>query len=376
MKKVLIVQPGFFPAKNYGGPPVSVRNLCFSLSESFEFYIMTQNRELHKKEPLISENKKWYSFENTKVRYLNSNEFILHRFSKIADEINPDILYLQSLFDIKIVLPTIYFARKNKMKLLIAPRGELLTGALKKKWKKIPYIYMLKFLLPKNVIFQGTSYEEVEALKKFYKNKQRIYLKNLPSPKKIDFNKSKKKNLITKFIFLSRIVRKKNLKYALEILKDIKKPIEFDIYGPIEDENYWKECLEIIKQLPSNIKVRYCGIVDNENVNEVFYKYDFFLFPTVSENYGHAIVEAMSSDCPVIISDNTPWNNINEYHSGFAISLNQKHSFIKIINEVCDKNQSEYDEIILNNKKFVKEVVNDDSSIKQYYEFFRSEASE
>ncbi|MDB1710393.1 glycosyl transferase family 1, partial [Enterococcus casseliflavus] len=72
MKKVLIIQAGFFPAKNYGGPPVSIKNLCLALDGLFDFYIVTQNKELHEKEPLLANNNIWHYMWNINVKYLNA----------------------------------------------------------------------------------------------------------------------------------------------------------------------------------------------------------------------------------------------------------------------------------------------------------------
>ena len=50
MKKnrILIITEGFFPGKNYGGPPVSVNNFC-SLMEGFECFIVTRDHDLGEK---------------------------------------------------------------------------------------------------------------------------------------------------------------------------------------------------------------------------------------------------------------------------------------------------------------------------------------
>ena len=67
-----------------------------------------------------------------------------------------------------------------------------------------------------------------------------------------------------KFVFVSRIHPKKNLISAIEYMKDIKGKVVFDIYGPIEDEEYWKQCNQKIHELPQNITVNYCGLVNHE----------------------------------------------------------------------------------------------------------------
>ena len=112
-----------------------------------------------------------------------------------------------------------------------------------------------------------------------------------------------------KVIFLSRISRKKNLVFAVRVLQEAKGNLIFDIYGNKEDISYWRECEEELKKLPENVKWNYMGEADAEQVVKIFSEYDVFLFPTVAENYGHVIFEAMTGGCVPIISDKTPWTN-------------------------------------------------------------------
>ena len=46
MKKILVPAFGFFPAQNYGGPPVSLLNICNLINDNFEFFIVTSNHDL------------------------------------------------------------------------------------------------------------------------------------------------------------------------------------------------------------------------------------------------------------------------------------------------------------------------------------------
>ena len=54
----------------------------------------------------------------------------------------------------------------------------------------------------------------------------------------------------------------KNLLAALEILRNVRQAITYDIYGPIEDEAYWRRCLKVIDTLPPHICVNYKGPLD------------------------------------------------------------------------------------------------------------------
>ena len=82
--------------------------------------------------------------------------------------------------------------------------------------------------------------------------------------------------------FASRISKKKNLKFALNVLNDIRLhnfQLSFDIWGPIEDAAYWRECKKIISGLPKNIKVSYLGTFNAYNQVEKLSNYQLFFSP-------------------------------------------------------------------------------------------------
>jgi glycosyltransferase involved in cell wall biosynthesis len=136
-------------------------------------------------------------------------------------------------------------------------------------------------------------------------------------------------------LFLSRIDPMKNLNYALDTLGKIdQKNINFNIYGPIRVPEYWEMCKKNIARLPSNIVVNYQGALKHNEVFEIFAKNDLFFLPSAGENYGHAIFEAMLAGVPVLISDRTPWRNLEKEGVGWDFNLNQIESFIEAIKKV------------------------------------------
>lgn len=62
----------------------------------------------------------------------------------------------------------------------------------------------------------------------------------------------------------------------------------------------------------------------------------FFL--RFSENYGHVIAESLMVGTPVIISDQTPWNDVTEANAGWAIPLHNTDKFTKAIQTIIDSN--------------------------------------
>lgn len=339
--KILIVMSGFFPGKKYGGPPVSVDNFC-SLMKEQDCYIVTHDHDLFEQGRFDNIHEDWNDRGNCKVMYLSDELYNKSTFEKTIAELKPNLLYLQGLFQ-SCVFPCLQLAKRERIPVLLAPRGELCAGALNlKKWKKLPYLKMIKaFGLVKDIHWQSTSDEETEAIENLLNvDESHIHLlDNIPSlPKKI-YTRINKTVGEGRFVFLSRIHPKKNLLSAIRYFENVEGNVWFDIYGPVEDGEYWEQCQEAIKKLPENITVEYKGLVSHDQVHEVFSKYDAFLFPTLSENYGHVIAESLIVGTPVIISDQTPWRCLEEYGAGWDIPLDENSKFASAISKVimCPK---------------------------------------
>lgn len=278
-KHILIFAGGFFPAKRYGGPVVSVANLCSLLKDEFKFFIVANDHDLGSKEKLSDIEQGWNEHEDYSVMYLSEDKKTAETYTMIIDEVEPHNIYLNSLFDYKFTIPVIKIAEKKSINIILAPRGQLCRNAFRKKYKKIPYLIIHKrFLKYKNIKYQATSMEEVEAIGKILKIEDNhiVLLENIPSiPKNITERIEKIPGKV-KFIFLSRIHPKKNLIGAIRLIKDLNGDVVFDIFGPIEDSKYWDICQNEIKKCRPNVIVRYMGEVAHDKIHETFSMYHFF----------------------------------------------------------------------------------------------------
>lgn len=329
---------GFFPGRKFGGPPVSIDNFCTLMKDDAECFIVTHNHDLGEITPYNGISEGWNDRGNAKVMYLNDKEYRFCTFVRVVESIHPDYIYLQGLFQ-SCVLPCLKIAKRYKIKVVLAPRGELCAGAFKKKYKKYSYIVYLRLLrLLKNVTFQSTSIEESNAIVKYLgASPEKVHLlNNIPSiPTNLPVFIFKESG-IGRFVFISRILWKKNLLAAIGYLKNIKGKVVFDIYGPKEDESYWQQCRHAISILSRNVKVEYKGVLSHDEIHMTFRQYDAFLFPTMSENYGHVIAESLVSGCIPIISDQTPWNDINDAGAGWALPLDKPLLFVQAVQEIVD----------------------------------------
>ena len=194
----------------------------------------------------------------------------------------------------------------------------------------------VKFIgLYNNLYWQASSdYELIDIKREFGSVAKKIFVaRDLTPANKISekYIVLDKINRPLKIIFLSRISPMKNLEFLISVLSKIKSEIEFNIFGPKEDMNYWEKCKIDLKKLPSNIKVNIENEISHNKVLDVFSKNDLFAFPTKGEALGHIILESLSASTPVLVSDKTSWLSDN-FKGLQAIPLNE-NLWINQINE-------------------------------------------
>lgn len=360
--RLLIVISGFYPAKNYGGPVVSIENFTNLLGKDCECYIVTRDCEFGTNEKIKGIKKGWNIFFNAKVLYVDKKRFNSLLFNNITKKIKPDLIYLNSFFSYNILLPFIKISKRCDIPILLAPRGELCKNAFNmKKNKKFIYSKILKMILKnKRIFYQSTSVEETNAIKRILgvKDSKIFALPNVPTVYSADIDKKRKRSGSLNAIFVSRIHPKKNLLFVIECLKEVSGNVNFDIFGPKEDAEYWNKIKKIIASLPDNIRVRYCGNLDHEEIIPVMSKYECLLFYTLSENYGHVIAEAVNALCVPVISDMTPWSDIEDFGAGFVSELENKGKCIDNIQKLIDMDNRQYSLCIKNLIKYKHNKIN------------------
>ncbi len=376
-KKVLIFSQFFYPGYRAGGPIKSITNLTKSLSDKFTFNIVCSSRDDGVKKDYknikIDQINDWGS---NFIYYVSENFFKIFRSLKLIRS-ECDIIYLQSFFSLKfsiIVIMYIYFKNVQKS-IIIAPRGEFNKNALElKKIKKSIYLAFFKILgLHKKIIFHSTNEYETLDIKNLFGNKVKVFeVKNIgEKPSLIMKSRSKKINdNVFKIVFLSRIAKMKNLDFAIQSLRKINKNIIFDIWGPISDENYWLKCQNIIKNLPKNIIIDYKGVAKQKNVPSILSKYDLLFLPSLGENFGHVISESFSVGTPVLISNNTPWKNLEINGLGWDLPLTNNNVFKDAILRARDlykKNPALWRMRVID---YAEKNFNYDEEVKLYMKYF------
>ncbi|PFU03509.1 glycosyl transferase family 1 [Bacillus thuringiensis] len=378
MQDILILAPYYLPGFKGGGPIRSISNLVHTLGNELNFKIITSDRDLgdsiaYEK----AQNEVWTKVGLAEVYYVTPEKFNFRDLRKIIQSTQYDFIYLNSFFNTNFSVIPILLRRMGIIPykpIIVAPRGEFSPGALKiKKFKKELFIESTKLVgLHNKVIWHATSEEEKIDIKQIYGEEVPVRVaQNLPNIfENKEHQKKEKKRGELKLVFLSRITEKKNLKGALTFLKGITGNITFDIYGPIENQNYWNACRNIIESLPNNVQVNYMGQINNNKVHLLFSNYNAFLFPTFGENYGHVIVESLLAGCPVIISDQTPWRNLENEGAGWTIPLEKEETFIAALNDIVHMDSEEFQQLSRSASEYAVKMFFCEEILKQNRDLF------
>lgn len=337
---VLLFVGYFLPGFKGGGPIRTVANMVDRLGEEIDFSIVTSDRDLGDSNPYpaILPNQ-WATIHNARIAYMAPGIFGLRLLWGIVREYGGDAIYLNGFFSIRhSIFPIICWRiLKPQKAVIIGPRGEFSKGALElKSVKKKIFIQLAKWTgLYRNAIWYASSAYEAEDIRRTLGGALNIKIAiNIASPAKVAPLSIRTSGAPLRVVFVSRISKKKNLLGAIKIMGKVRASVVFDVYGPIEDQTYWKECRDLANDLPSNIEFNYRGELLPAQVPEALANYDLFFLLTFGENFGHVIAEALGSGVPVLISDTTPWRDLERKKLGWDISLEHDDQFVAAV-EKC-----------------------------------------
>ena len=345
MRSILIFVPNYFPGYMSGGIARTIVNTVEWLGNDFEFLIVTRDRDLGSDTPYEQIPRgAWVSLGKSKVRYLAPDELTLPALARLVNETKHDILHLNSFFDSVFTIKLLILLRLRRIhsrKVVMSPRGEFVEGPLHIKYlKKKIYIVLSRFAkLYKDIHWHASSVHEAAGIVKAMSISESTVCSAIDLPIKDSgaLSTGVPQGKEFKVVFLSRLTREKNLDGALRILQLVHQPMQFDIVGPKEDIDYWRECEALFGQLPTYVKARYLGPISPEDVFECLTKYDLFLFPSHGENYGHVIAESISVGTRVLISRETPWRDLVNDGVGWDLDIGDHAEFAKVLDDLANQ---------------------------------------
>jgi len=266
---------------------------------------------------------------------------------------------------------------------VVSPRGEFSPGALGLKGiKKRMWLAVSRLLgLYRDATWHATTDDEARLIRSVIGGSARVVVAHelvsvVPVKQtRVESAPRVKQPGSARIVFLSRITRKKNLGFAVSLVSSVERAtVTFDVYGPIEDEAYWQECQQRMMGAGNeNLLVRYRGELPHADVPSVLSQYDLFLFPTLGENFGYAVAEALAAGCPVAISDRTPWQ-VEEAGAGWAIPLDDRRRWEAVIQEVVDSDEDALTPRRLAARRLARASASGEEDVEHYRHLFRAHA--
>lgn len=337
MRKVLVLIGHYLPGFKDGGPVRTWSNVTEALGDEYDFRIVALDRDKGDESPYDGiRYDEWNPVGKAKVWYVK--QFSASLIRRLARDV--DVVYICGFYDGYGIAALLLngLGLLHSKPLVVAPMGNFSQGALaQKSFKKKVFLGVMQALgLFKKVQWSVTSPQEETDLKSHVKGQPRcVIAEDLPRVAVLGRTEVHKAEDPLRVIFLSRICAMKNLGGAIEMLQRVTSPVHFSIYGPAEDTVYWQTCQDLLAQLPAHITWEYKGLVHTDDVPATFQQHDVFLFPTLGENYGHVIFEALSTGCIPVISDRTPWQSVADCGAGFVLPLEEADAFAAAIDRLA-----------------------------------------
>jgi glycosyltransferase involved in cell wall biosynthesis len=366
--RICLVSSSFYPATFYGGPISATWDLSKKLAKKgIEVYVSTTNANGSKK--LDVECSKYLKKEvNVFVKYYNeqiinklSLSFIFGIWSDIKKS---DIVYIQYLFHYTVLFSLLFSVVQYK-KIIICPRGSFSEFTLSNKLTFVKNLWLSLFIKPfvNKIVWQASSYlEESDIKKKFPPSTVEIINDG------VDFQSFQVYQEISKIELVNRYsdstaTKVSNLFFSMGRLHEIKgfdilidafylflkedKDAKLIIAGG--DDGVGEQLNNQIKKLNIENSVFLIGAIDFDEKKMLLNNCDYFTLASHFESFGIVVAEALSCGLPVVVSNKTPWKDIEINNCGI-FAQNEKVSFSQAFHKVqkmkCNKEQI---------KKYVKE---------------------
>ncbi|UPH70238.1 glycosyltransferase [Abyssibius alkaniclasticus] len=331
---VLCVVDYFLPGFQGGGPIRTIANMRKQLTESADIAVFTRDRDLGSNVRYDAiQADTWTETEYGPIYYASPEEFGVKGLKKAMASLDCDLLYLNSFFGFRSTIQIYLWSRwqNRHLPILLAPRGEFSSGALAlKRIKKKMFLSLVRTLgLYRDIHWHASTEAEKDDILRCFPGAN---VGVAEDPVEVNFDPSPVGRVSPRpsgqlrVSFISRISPMKNLDQLLRILAGTSARIDLDIFGPIEDTEYWDRCQALVSDMPKNVSVSYKGALHPEKVSSAFADYDLFAFPTHGENFGHVVFESLRAGTPVIISNRTPWQT-QESGAILAIPLDETETW-------------------------------------------------
>lgn len=339
MKKptVLVFIDWYKPFFKAGGPVRSMVNLVDHLHDQVDFHIVAGDRDYTASDsPVDLPRDQWVVREQgERVWYASPGARTLKQWRALLEDQPWDAVYINGLYSKWSTMAPLWLLRRTKQRRIVAVRGMLARGPMKQgAAKKRAYLLAMKTAgCFRGVEFQATNAEEADDIRRWIGRDAKVHL--VPNlGRRLDATAPApiaKRSGELRLVSVGRIAPEKNTLFAIQRLHGLKGDVRFDLFGTVYDQGYWQRCREAIAQLPPNVKVTWHDHIEEQHVRGVIEQAHAVFMPSVGENFGHTMLEALVAGRPLLISDRTPWKDLEAKHAGWDLALEEPERFEEVL---------------------------------------------
>ena len=331
---ILQVSNAHFPAVVYGGPIFSVHYTCQALArQGLQINVATTNANGRSKLD-VPTNKEVVFEPNYVVRYYKDSAngrfswaFTLNVWRDVKQAA---VVHLQDIFSPH-ASATLILAMLFRKPVLISPRGVFSSWALTARKRRLKQVLLSLFIRPfvrntRRVAWHATSIQERDEIRSLFPNNCVFVAPNGIDCTAFDrdtgFNRQQYLNRffpncraepdkVKILVSMGRLHRKKSFDVAINALRLTRAKFPEAMLMIAGGDNGERKALEgMIASCGLQGYASLVGEVYDDDKVAFLKGADLFLFPSHSENFGMAALEALAAGLPVIASRNTPFQEI------------------------------------------------------------------
>lgn len=349
-------------APKYGGPTASVPVQCIGtqkLGAQMSFLVYEESRPYENR--LVENGVEVVEIDNPKGRLNTLFSLTLFNYLKSQQQ-RPDIYHYHGVW----MLSNHWVAtqgRRNSVKCVLNPRGDLEIARINyNRWKKLKkqivwWLYGKKDTQNAACII-ATSEQEKQAVRSLGITAPIAIIPNGIEtdtfPTDIVHKTHKKKTIL----FLSRVNPIKGIEYLLNAWKAIpeaeRNNWQIHIAGNSDPKDYVNELKKKAEELGVKESVKFVGPITGTAKLEKYQDSDLFVLPTLNENFGNVVAEAMMCELPVITTKNAPWKVLDDYECGWWIDLSVDN-LVKALHDAMMLSDEERWELGIRGRRCIEE---------------------
>lgn len=347
--KVLHVAPSLSP--KLGGPTEVIINTVRELNKlGIQAEVATVSHDEETSERASHEEVSEYC--GIPIRFFLKDGFERNQFivssglsSFLRSSVNKyDLLDLHYLFTFS-TLKASRIAWKHSVPYLVRAMGQLAPWSLRHRWYlKIPFYYFFekKTLTEASSILCTTLNEQNDVLKLNLKSKTSIVPLGATEIPKVEDSKQRFRKRASVpidsriILFLGRLHPKKRPELLIKAMKSVIRDITgaYLVFAGEGDADFESLLRSIARECGIENQVKFIGFVEGVERATAFWGSDVFVLPSHSENFGVAVVEAMSCQLPIVVTPEVQISDVIKVERAGLVAEGSEEAFSRAIIDV------------------------------------------